>query len=218
MAAKKSSAKRFALYWCTTADHDDDAFVVASSAREARRFHEDSEGHANGDVEVERVLTLPSALHSGAGYATDEVLVACGAEISRQRTLGAQGAVESVYRDININGRVFREGDDLDAIERELGHKHARLSMFAGGRANLPRWWDWELELSPHVEKRMEDRDFTEVDLRAMMGGATTYEADVVEGRFILKARFRNRPWEIVVEPDEEARLQVVVTAYPVDR
>ena len=29
-------------------------------------------------------------------------------------------------------------------------------------------WWDWELELTPHVEKRMEDHTFTEVDLRLM--------------------------------------------------
>ena len=31
-----------------------------------------------------------------------------------------------------------------------------------------PDWWDWEVELTAHIEKRMEDRDFTEVDLRAM--------------------------------------------------
>jgi hypothetical protein len=25
-----------------------------------------------------------------------------------------------------------------------------------------PHWWDWDVELTPHVEKRMEDRGFTE--------------------------------------------------------
>lgn len=34
---------------------------------------------------------------------------------------------------------------------------------------NWPIWWDWELEISPHVEKRMEERNFTEIDLRDMM-------------------------------------------------
>ena len=34
----------------------------------------------------------------------------------------------------------------------------------------FPEWWDWELELTPHVEKRMEDRTFSEVDLRLMLG------------------------------------------------
>jgi hypothetical protein len=28
----------------------------------------------------------------------------------------------------------------------------------------FPEWWEWELELTPHVEKRMEDRGFTEDD------------------------------------------------------
>jgi hypothetical protein len=36
-----------------------------------------------------------------------------------------------------------------------------------------PTWWEWELELTPHLQKRMEDRDFTEVDLRVMLGGAS---------------------------------------------
>ena len=27
-----------------------------------------------------------------------------------------------------------------------------------------PTWWAWELELTPHLFKRMEDRDFTEQD------------------------------------------------------
>ena len=26
-----------------------------------------------------------------------------------------------------------------------------------------PKWWDWELELSPHLEKRMEDREFSQL-------------------------------------------------------
>lgn len=32
-----------------------------------------------------------------------------------------------------------------------------------------PHWWDWEIELTPHLEKRMEDRGFTELDLRGML-------------------------------------------------
>ena len=34
---------------------------------------------------------------------------------------------------------------------------------------DLPAWWNWELELTLHVLKRMEDRDFNEVDLRMML-------------------------------------------------
>jgi hypothetical protein len=32
-----------------------------------------------------------------------------------------------------------------------------------------PEWWTWELELSPHLLRRMLDRGFSEVDLRIMM-------------------------------------------------
>jgi hypothetical protein len=36
-------------------------------------------------------------------------------------------------------------------------------------RPEWPGWWDWELELSPHLLKRMTDRRFTEIDLRRML-------------------------------------------------
>jgi hypothetical protein len=31
-----------------------------------------------------------------------------------------------------------------------------------------PEWWSWDLELTPHLMKRMVDRQFNEVDLRLM--------------------------------------------------
>ena len=79
-----------------------------------------------------------------------------------------------------------------------------------------PNWWDWELELSPHLFKRMTDRRFTEIDLRRMLERASGYREDVVEGRRIIKTRHRGRAWDIIVEPDRERQLLVVVTAYPV--
>lgn len=78
-----------------------------------------------------------------------------------------------------------------------------------------PPWWDWELELSPHLLKRMEDRRFTEVDLRTMLQRAQGVERDVVPGRWLVRARHRRRAWEIIVEPDASAQLLVVITAYP---
>jgi hypothetical protein len=50
-----------------------------------------------------------------------------------------------------------------------------------------PPWWEWELELSPHVEKRTEDRGFNELDLRTMLQYATGYRPDFVEGRFAIE-------------------------------
>ena len=80
-----------------------------------------------------------------------------------------------------------------------------------------PEWWEWEIELSSHVEKRMEDRDFTEVELRQMLGVASGYREDVFEGRWLIETRHGGRSWEAIVEPDPAERILVVITAYPVD-
>jgi hypothetical protein len=80
-----------------------------------------------------------------------------------------------------------------------------------------PPWWEWQLELTPHLEKRMEDRGFTEVDLRTMLEAATGYRKDVVDGRFVIETRHRKVDWEVIVEPDEVVPSLVVITAYAVD-
>lgn len=80
-----------------------------------------------------------------------------------------------------------------------------------------PPWWVWELEFSPHLLKRMEDRRFTEVDLRRMLEHAAGYRRDVAAGRWIVAARHRRRMWEVIVEPLPAERLLLVITAYPVD-
>jgi hypothetical protein len=77
-----------------------------------------------------------------------------------------------------------------------------------------PEWWAWELEFTPHLEERMEDRGFTEVDLREMLERASAYRADVVDGRWVIQTRHREQAWEVIVEPDVAERTLVVVTAY----
>jgi hypothetical protein len=66
--------------------------------------------------------------------------------------------------------------------------------------------------------KRMEDRRFTEVDLRRMLAEARGHRADVARGRWVIEASNRRRRWRVVVEPDPDAELLVVVTAYPMER
>lgn len=80
-----------------------------------------------------------------------------------------------------------------------------------------PTWWTWDLELSPHLLKRMLDRRFTEVDLRKMLHLARSYRPDLVEYRWVVESRYESREWEIIMEPDPERSVLVVVTAYPVD-
>lgn len=79
-----------------------------------------------------------------------------------------------------------------------------------------PVWWEWELELSPHLFKRMADRGFNEVDVRRMLTSASSVRPDVTPGRWIVSARHRRATWEVIVEPDTSAQLVVVITAYPV--
>lgn len=80
----------------------------------------------------------------------------------------------------------------------------------------FPEWWNWELSFTGHAELRMEQRGVTEVDVRAMLEQATRYEPSVVEGRFMIHVAHRQRPWIVIVEPDVDAKLLVVVTPYEV--
>jgi len=82
-------------------------------------------------------------------------------------------------------------------------------------KCSWPDWWDWKIEFTPHLLKRMEDRDFNEVDLRKMLHSSKTYSKDVIEGRWIIVTQHRYRSWEIIVEPDSIEKLLVIITAYP---
>ncbi len=82
---------------------------------------------------------------------------------------------------------------------------------------NWPDWWSWELELTPHLLKRMVDRQFTEADLRLMLENATGYRQNQEEGRFVVETRHEGRAWALIVEPSPEDEVLIVVTAYPVD-
>ena len=63
----------------------------------------------------------------------------------------------------------------------------------------------------------MIDRRFTEVDLRRMLEHAAQYSPDIAEGRWVIRAWHQGRNWEVIVEPDFDQQLLVVVTAYPAE-
>jgi hypothetical protein len=77
-----------------------------------------------------------------------------------------------------------------------------------------PEWWDWELELSSHLLKRMEDRDFNELDIRQMLSTASGLRQDIVPDRWVIETTHSRKPWEVIVEPDRDTQLLVVITAY----
>jgi hypothetical protein len=62
----------------------------------------------------------------------------------------------------------------------------------------------------------MEDRSFTELDLRVMLEAARGCRKDVAPGRWIIEATRGRQSWEIIVEPDESLKILVVITAYAV--
>lgn len=79
-----------------------------------------------------------------------------------------------------------------------------------------PEWWDWEIELTPHVLKRMVDRGFAETELRKMLDDATGIRSSTSPHRWIASARLDTRDWEIVVEPLHDEQVILVITAYAV--
>jgi len=86
------------------------------------------------------------------------------------------------------------------------------------GRRGWPDWWNWELELSSHLLKRMVDRRFTEVDVRRMLHVAIRLRRDIEPGRWVAVTRHRRARWEVIVEPDADAQMLVVITAYPAEQ
>lgn len=82
---------------------------------------------------------------------------------------------------------------------------------------NPPDWWDYDLELSPHLLDRMIDRGFSEVDLRIMIENCDTIEAASRSDRWILGTMHSGDRWVVIVEPDTHDQVTVVITAYRVD-
>ena len=80
-----------------------------------------------------------------------------------------------------------------------------------------PEWWFWNIEITPHVEKRMVQRDFSEIELRTMLHGAHNFENDAVFGRFKIKSKLKGKSWEIIVEPDSIEKLLVIITGYQIE-
>lgn len=147
-ARRPSRPKRFALYWCTTADGEEDWFVVADSARSARRFHEGAEDYETGEAHAERVVAVPAELqtsegwqdgpdgkvHAHSGWPSDELLVACGGEIAPLPQTELHVRMDVVCKDVRFGERVFRAGDIISVRDRARGVKEARLSVFKGKR------------------------------------------------------------------------------------
>ncbi len=97
------------LYWATTEDHDEDWFIVASSSEEATKYHEEMEGYEPGEAKAEEILDIPENISAEAGWPSDELLLAVGADFR----------INDQSRVVEIAGRVFCEGM-LEATLNEI--------------------------------------------------------------------------------------------------
>lgn len=109
----KGTPPTLSLYWCTTADHDEDWFVVAPDEREAARFHEDAEGYDEGDAEAVLVCPVPpDARDAVPGWPSEELLLDCGAQFLPD----AEGV-----RVVRIADKIYVEGDIVMNAAMRLG-------------------------------------------------------------------------------------------------
>ena len=84
------------------------------------------------------------------------------------------------------------------------------------GKSVWPPWWEWEIKLSSHVQKRFIKRNFTEIELRRMMEHASDFRRDYIEGRWVIETRFRGAEWEVIVAPLSDEEKLEIITAYEV--
>jgi hypothetical protein len=60
----------------------------------------------------------------------------------------------------------------------------------------------------------MEDRGFSEIELRAMLADATAIAASRHPGRWLIFTHLGEHPWVVVVQPDQDDHITYVITAY----
>lgn len=82
-------------------------------------------------------------------------------------------------------------------------------------RIDPPEWWDWDLAFTRHLESRMEEREFSEVELRTMITDATDLIPGRNPARYLASTNWHGNTWVVILEPDPDEKLLWVVTAYP---
>lgn len=114
------------LYWVSTADHHEDWFMIASTAKEAARLHERYEGYDRGDAIAEEIMQIPETISCERGWPEEQLLV----------DLGAVFLLDEPSRVVEINGRKFCEGL-LEAEIKEITDNI--FEIYDGRRPNKTR-------------------------------------------------------------------------------
>ena len=119
MASNKQTVK---LYWVTTADHAEDWFVFADSAKSARAYHEHYEGYGAGDARA-RLIVRDVRL---AKFTNGEP--PCHAQMRELLALGFEdaGSVPN-QRSMRFEGKTYTEGI-LESLV-ELGRQQLAVTL-----------------------------------------------------------------------------------------
>jgi hypothetical protein len=116
------------LYWCETMDHDEDWFIVAPSAKDARRIHEDCEGYGRGDARATLVLRIPTTLAPAVGYPTHDLLCSLGAVLMSEQTPRVVQIGSRVYQEGGMDAVIDRVNDDVsEAVGKGRPNKTTKL-------------------------------------------------------------------------------------------
>jgi hypothetical protein len=115
-----ASTKQIKLYWVTTQDHDEDWFIFAESARQARAYHEHYEGYGKGDAHSRLIVSDVTLKEFQNGTPP------CHAQFQDLFQIGFENAgTIPNRRGVKFNKEIFREGI-LEAII-ELGRQQQAL-------------------------------------------------------------------------------------------
>lgn len=101
------------LYWATTRDGNENWFVVAKMRASAARFHESAEGYERNDASATIVCEIPAEIWA-KHKANQEVPDWPSHELLRDA--GAQIETVENPRVVNINGKVYEEGNFVEGF------------------------------------------------------------------------------------------------------
>ena len=116
MAINKQTVK---LYCVTMDDHDEDWFIFAESARQARSYHEHYEGYGKGDASSRLIISrvILEKFENGSPP--------CHARFADLYQIGLESGASPGRRKGRFNGEIFHNGI-LEAII-EMGRQRRAL-------------------------------------------------------------------------------------------
>lgn len=81
-----------------------------------------------------------------------------------------------------------------------------------------PYWWTWPQEWTDHVQLQLADRANRGETLHELFANPVRLFPGRLPGRWCVESALHGRRWHVIVDVDDDERVLVVVTAYPLDK